>query len=148
MRHRSTYPMSALFLLVTIVAVLVAVASSEMSAWLKVVPLDTFGVPLAGAAAFLGLLGPIVLAYQTSNWDTLLLSYFVGTAISAVAVRLFIGPNSFAVAAAGAAIVVGYAIVVRVLQPRAESESATIVGLHANTQARGASEGVGDAVPR
>ena len=140
--------MSAFFLLVTIVAVLLAVASSDVSQWLASVPIESLAVPLAVAAAFTGLLGPIVMAYQTSNWDMLLLSYFVAAATSAVAMRLFIGPSSFAVAAAGAAIVVGYAIVVRSLQPRAEGDSATTVGLPPNTQARSASEGVGDAVPR
>jgi hypothetical protein len=117
MRDRSTYPMSALFLLVTIVAVLVGVASSGISQWLKIVPMETFGVPLAAAAIVLGLLGPIVMAYQTRNWGALVLSYYLGTAISALALRMLFGPNSMAVAAAGAAILVGYAVVIRFLQP-------------------------------
>jgi hypothetical protein len=128
MHHRSTYPMSALFLLVTIVAVLVAVASSDISTWLRIVPMDTFGGPLTAAAAFLGLLGPIVMAYQTRNWDVLVLSYFLGTAVSLIALRLMVGPSSFTVAAAGAAILVGYAIVIRLLQPRAASDESTTGG--------------------
>src|SRR6516164_5983038 len=115
MRDRSTYPMSALFLLVTIVAVLVGVASSGISQWLKIVPMETFGVPLAAAAIVLGLLGPIVMAYQTRNWGALVLSYYLGTAISALALRMLFGPNNMAVAAAGAAILVGYAVVIRFL---------------------------------
>ena len=123
MQPRSTYPMSALFLLVTIVAVLVAVASSDISAWLKIVPMDTFGVPLTAAAAFLGPLGPIVMAYQTRNWDILVLSYFLGTAVSLIALRLMVGPSNAAVAAAGAAIIIGYAIAIRFLQPRSASDA-------------------------
>jgi NO-binding membrane sensor protein with MHYT domain len=123
MRQRSTFPMSALFLLVTIAAVLVAVASSGISEWLKSVPAESLAGPLIAAAAFNGLLGPIVMAYQTSNWDTLLLSYVAGVAISLVAMRLFVGPNNLSVAAAGSAILVVYAIVIRFLQPRTESDS-------------------------
>ncbi len=128
MQHRSTYPMSALFLLVTIVAVLVAVASSDISAWLKIVPMDTFGVPLTGAAAFLGLLGPIVMAYQTRNWDILVLSYFLGTAVSLIALRLMVGPSNLAVAAAGAAILILYAMAIRFLQPRSTSDAPAAEG--------------------
>jgi hypothetical protein len=120
MQRRSTYPMSTLFLLVTVVAVLMAMASSRISEWLNVTrPFNTFEptIRITVAAAFFGLLGPIVMAYQTSSADLLLLSYFVGVAISGVAVLLFVGPNSIAVAAAGAAIVVAYAVVIRFLQP-------------------------------
>src|SRR6266566_1780521 len=124
-RRRSSYSMSAFFLLVTVVAVLVAVVSAGLSEWMKSVPTESFAVPLAIAAAFNGLLGPIVMAYQTSNWATLLLSYFVGTAIGAVAMRLLIGPNNLAVAAAGSAILVAYAIVIRLLQPRPVSDAPT-----------------------
>jgi hypothetical protein len=127
--------MSVLFLLVTIVAVLVGVASSGIAQWLKIVPMETFGVPLAAAAIVLGLLGPIVMAYQTGNGGLLVLSYAIGAAISALALRLLFGPSNMAVAAAGAAILVAYAIAIRILQPR-------------NTQARSASEGSGDDVPR
>jgi hypothetical protein len=109
MQQRSTYPMSALFLLVTMIAVLLAIASSGGTKWLYDGPAGPIiAVLLAGA-----LLGPIVMAYVTLRWKMLVMSYFIGAGVSFVAVRLLIWPNDLRVVIGGAAVLLAYGIAIR-----------------------------------
>jgi hypothetical protein len=114
MNDRSTYPMSALFLLVTMVAVLLAIASSGGSAWLVKEP----AWPIVAVMVVGGVLGPIVMAYVTLKWEMLVLSYFVGLGVSFVAVRLLIWPNDLRVVLGGTAVLLAYGIVIRLTHPR------------------------------
>jgi hypothetical protein len=113
MNDRSTYPMSALFLLVTMVAVLLAIASSAGTEWLVKEPLGPVIAMVVGAV-----LGPIVMAYVTLRWEMLVMSYFVGVGVSFVAIRLLIWPNDLRIVLGGAAVLLAYGIVIRLTHPR------------------------------
>jgi hypothetical protein len=118
MRRQSTYPMSALFLMVTIVAVFAAIVGTGGPEWLK-----SLSLPLVGLATFNGFLGPVLMVYQTRRIDMLMLSFSVGTAASFVALRMILGPAGLPVAILGSGVLVAYAIVIRILQPRPQRDT-------------------------
>ena len=119
MTRRATYSMAALFLLVTIVGALLAVAFSGLAA--RRVPLE--GV-IAGAP-FGGFLGLIVMIYQTRKWNATLLvsSWFVGAGVGLVAAGCLAGSNEWGVALAGGTIVLAYSAVIFYAPVRAPAEA-------------------------
>jgi hypothetical protein len=106
--------MSALFLLVTIVGVLLAIAFSGGVEWLAKVP----AVPMIVVLVLGAILGPIVMAYVTLKWEMLGMSYFVGVGVGFVALRLLIRPNDLRVVFAGAAVLLSYGVIMLLAHPR------------------------------
>src|SRR5262249_5998505 len=100
MPHRSNFPMSALFLLMTVVGVLLAVTCSGGASWSKFQPPDA----IVAAGGMCGILGVIMMAYSSPGAWRLVLSWFVGGAIGLVGIRLLSYPHDFRVTLGGSAI--------------------------------------------
>ena len=117
MSRRPTYSLSALFLLMTIVGVLAAIASSPVGGTQLFSVRDSLGEahswPTIAAFCVSGALGAIVMAYNTWKWEMLMSGGLVGGGIGLVALRVLLWPNNFPLILGGAAMILAYAVIVR-----------------------------------
>lgn len=126
MARRPTYSLSALFLLVTIVGVLAAIASSPIGGTSLFSIRDTSGAahhwPSAALAFVGGVLGVVVMIYVTWRWDMLLLAFWVGGGVGLVAERVLLWPIQPGVLFGGAAIILAYASIAAMANSRLRRE--------------------------
>jgi hypothetical protein len=117
MSRHPTYSLSALFLLMTIVGVLAAIASSPAGGTQLFTVRDSSGEahswPTFAAFCVAGALGAIVMAYNTWKLEMLMSGALVGGGIGLVALRVLLWPNNFPIILGGAALILVYALIVR-----------------------------------
>jgi hypothetical protein len=132
MSRRPTYSLSALFLLMTIVGVLAAIASSPAGGTQLFTVRDSSGEahswPTIAAFCVSGAFGAIVMAYNTWKLEMLASGALVGGGIGLVALRVLLWPNNFPIILGGAAMILAYAIVVRLANPRSADDPPKIDG--------------------
>src|SRR5260221_10080088 len=126
MSRRPTYPLSALFLLTTIVGVLAAIASSRAGGTQLFTVRDSSGEahswPTIAAFCLSGALGAIVMAYSTWKWEMLASGALVGGGIGLVALRVLLWPNNFPIILGGAAMILAYALLTRLVNRPATND--------------------------
>lgn len=125
MSRHLTFSLSALFLLVTIVGVMAAIVSSPSGARQFLTILDTNDEahyqPAIIAILVSGVLGLVVMAYNSLEWEMLVVGFGAGAAVGMVALRLLLWPFDFRVVLGGIAAMLAYGVLIRVTTPKPAS---------------------------